>query len=399
MGSIAGMLVLWDGQDAAFWYRATTQEEAVRYESQEAVHGQYVLRLISPAKSLPSWVPPVYQTIPVEIGRALQGKKMSLGFWAWASEPVKINGPSLNTPVSSKTRALELTKTPQFFTIRMNMPEGRTRLWVNLASRLSGGPEATLYFDGFVLAEGKRPIDQPPETLSEDTLAGVWGGDPFENLLRNPSAETGWLRMRPIWDEQSTRLLPDDSRISMIMTTLLDIKDTQNYYRNFGEHLFRTFWAKFGWGHIALQGQKPYRALAIVTLIALIGMLAGVLRFWRSIPWDVVFVFALVSLLSWLATITRWIPFMTIAGIYAPSARHSYTVILPVMLALTFGWMQIITLLTWGGKAIWRRFRQDGDAQRFGSRLESVLIMGYVALLLLLDVSAFISIASFYHFI
>jgi hypothetical protein len=148
-------------------------------------------------------------------------------------------------------------------------------------------------------------------------------------------------------------------------------------------------------------GQKPYRLILLISLVAVAGAVVGVIRHWRRMPWDILIVFAVTALLLWMATITRWVPFMTQAAIYLPTARYTYPVILPIVLVLTYGSFQIITLLVRAGCWLRKKIKPawQGQDEKFSQTLEAGLIMLYVALLLLLDVYSFISIASFYNFI
>ncbi len=53
--------------------------------------------------------------------------------------------------------------------------------------------------------------------------------------------------------------------------------------------MFRTFWAKFGWGNVEIIGANSYMYLGFFTLLLCAGILIGLVRNRRKLTWNVVF--------------------------------------------------------------------------------------------------------------
>ena len=118
----------------------------------------------------------------------------------------------------------------------------------------------------------------------------------------------------------------------------------------------RTFWAKFGWGHVALMGQKPYRILGVVTLLGVIGGIIVLLKNWRKVSWEIVFLFGLTLLGVWGFSYVRGTIFIVLNP-YFPTARSAYPAIIPTMFLLVTGWWGIITTLgDWLRISEWGKF-------------------------------------------
>ena len=118
---------------------------------------------------------------------------------------------------------------------------------------------------------------------------------------------------------------------------------------------FRTFWAKFSWGQVALAGGRPYLILGIICLIGMLG--TGVVLIWarRKIPWGISIYLGLVVALSWVYTLVIGIVIRPlILPAFITSARYAYPAIVPTALILNTGWWGAGALL---GRLIARRRR------------------------------------------
>ena len=103
----------------------------------------------------------------------------------------------------------------------------------------------------------------------------------------------------------------------------------------------RTFWAKFGWGNVPLVGSKPYRILAVVTVLGIVGANWAVWRDRHVLQWEVFLLLFLAMFGIWITTIQRGIG--SIFGWYLiPVARYAYPAILPTVLVLNTGWLELI---------------------------------------------------------
>jgi hypothetical protein len=349
--------------DAALWYRDTSQDFPTRITSLEAPTGESAFRLeVQPGETNVELV----QIIPTEIAGQLSGKSMTLGAWIWASEPVEIQTPRLRIYNGKQLfgEAVRVTEEPQFFALHLT-PQGNTqRTWVLLAPgrdfEVPGAVE--IYYDGILLVDGIYPLDQIPQ-FDSDGASGVWGGVPFENLLRNASAESSWLYLRPWADKIGSQLFNDyqgQERFSLTIYSLIDMPSAGVYYKGVLLNLFRTFWAKFGWAHVPLLGHKPYAwVLLPLTLFACAGI--G-LVFWQhrrrlgKFPWDALFLLGLTILTIWGVTLLRGSTYL-LTKWYYPVARYAYPAIIPTVFVLSTGWLTLLkTVVGWLSLPGWIKY-------------------------------------------
>ncbi|MBN2549979.1 MAG: glycosyltransferase family 39 protein [Anaerolineales bacterium] len=385
--------------DALAWYRATSQGIPVRAQHEQAVSGNYILQLDLEAKVVPTWSPALYQPVPIEVAQGLAGKTVTLGVWMWASQPLTVNKPvSIRTSERLFNEKVDLGVEPEFYALQATIPAESFRIWVYLSPASPTVKKAWLYYDGLVLAEGEYALDMPPQFEDVNGERGVWGGQPFINLLRNASAEKPGPRLRPEIDNFATSILPDNTRPSYLLVSLLDMPGSSVHYKASAEQLFRTFWAKFGWGHIELIGTPvPYDILLVITCIALVACLYGLVRRRHSLSWEVVFCLMAVGLLTWAITLMRGISYIALPGFYIPVARHAYPVVILTMLVLCIGWLEMAYLI----KHIWIRVfkaRASSDALQPARRevLDQYLAAGFLVSFLLLDILSWLTIARYY---
>lgn len=342
-GALLPALVALAWGDATLWYRKTLQALPTRLSWPAAPLGEHAFRLQVTADDP---APQLVQFLPLESGRSLRGKTLTLGAWIWADHPARIESPALFVYDSQQrySQPIDLGTVPQFYAFTLAPAGNPYRSWVIVnAAPAAGSVPLEVYFDGLVLAEGQFPAATPPVFDSATGERGLWGGVPFENLLRNPSAESAWPYLRPWADQLGSRLFPDygQDRLSLAVYSLADYPATGWYYRYTVANLLRTFWAKFGWGQVPLPGAKPYRILAVVTLLATLGAVGYLGWGWLSRrqrwPWSTLLWLGLALVAVWGLTFVRgsnyifWRPFV-------PNARYAVAAILPTALALNAGW-------------------------------------------------------------
>ena len=342
---IGGLVAVLAWGDAALWYRNTFQEVPTRAIRPDAPDGDAALRvLLTPQNPAAS----AGQIIPPEQARPLSGGTYTLGFWVWASRPEVITAPQVRVLDGRQQfggEPLPVDETPRFFAFTFT-PQGNTAItWVELAP--GAGASATtpleIFYDGLVLTAGDHAAAPPPDAESQ-----TWGGTPYQNLLRNPSAERGWVYLRPWADALMTRLFADykgQRHFSFTLYTLLDWPSSGWYYRAVATILLRSFWARFGWGHVPLLAGpwlgKPYRLLAAVTLLGLGGV---PLALWQrrrrlaELPWGRLSVLAAATGLVWGMTLVRGATYVLVR-FFSPVARYAYPAIIPTMFFLTLGWL------------------------------------------------------------
>ena len=107
--------------------------------------------------------------------------------------------------------------------------------------------------------------------------------------------------------------------------------------------MLKTFWGKFAWGHVQLEGLAVYEILKWVSLMGVVGCL-GV--FWHKISQYQGSALALLglSLLGvWGMAVVRGTIYL-FNWPFIPGARYAYPVIGPTMGLLGYGWWSIMRL-------------------------------------------------------
>jgi len=241
-----------------------------------------------------------------------------------------------------------LTTQPQFFALQLGLPPASDRVWVYLEPGTPREAELRIYYDGMVLAAGQRPLDQPPDFSSPEGSAGEWGGQPFVNLLRNPSFERSSPRIIARLDDLASNFLPDRALPSQVLASIWDRPGSGYFYRIVSRHLFETFWARFGWGHIPLVWGWVYGLLAVVTLLGACGAAWGAWRLRQTLPWGAVAIGGVALLAAWALALVRGSVYLHLPFYYYPTARHAYPAILPLVLGLSFGWWEWLRRVKWG---------------------------------------------------
>jgi hypothetical protein len=385
-GVLLGILALFSWGDARLWYRDTTQKTPTRTSLPETPVGDTAFRLLSqPGDPIPKLI----QLIPPQKADLLSDKPVTMGAWIWASHPIQ--GQSLKLRIYDDnqhySQKISITEKPQFFALNFTPHSNTKRAWVILEPdrKLDLSEPIEVYFDGLILAIGSYPIDQAPQ-INSDGISGTWGDEPFENLLRNPSANHGWMYLRPWADHIISRFFSDyegQESFSLTIYSLADFQVTKGYYWEVILNIFRTFWAKFGWGHVPLVGSKPYAWFLLpMTILAVIGVGLGILqrrKQLRLLPWDAFFLLGLTMLIFWGLTFVRGSTYL-LTKPYVPVARYTYPAIIPTVLFLNVGWLSVLGFLEKNlGVPSWAKY-----AIHFG-------------LFMMLDIYALVSIIYFYE--
>jgi hypothetical protein len=388
--------VRWD--DPFAWYRNSSQPGGTRLKSPQAVVGGYVFDVDTAAVSTPRWSPEVFQNFPVEVGKGLAGKWVTFGYWIWSDQDLRVRSPMLKTTSQTVSENITLTGEPVFYAFQVLLPADTDRFWIYLSPQAPASSRAHIYYDGLVLVEGRRPVSEIPQFDQVDGSQGQWGDQSFRNLLRNGSAELVGPRLIPWVDNLGARFLPDRARPSLLLASLVDVQGSHDLYPATAGHLFRTFWARFGWGHVPLNGAKSYPVLFFITMLGLSGAMLGVFRAGRRLPWAVIVTLGLVVLPTVLLALTRGGAYLDVAGYYFPSARYIYPVILPLLLWFSCGWLEVFRLihLVWL-KAVCRQAVSWNSPlpDRPGLSL-SLPYAIYLFCLLGLDILSIISVAQYY---
>ena len=361
--------------DAALWYRFTHSDMPTRQRDQQAPLGSQVFKF-----SLIPQTPPLklIQIIPATIEGNLRGKPVTLGAWIWASRPSKVQTPILVDQNQSIFREVEVGTLPAFFSFSTKISPGSSKLNILLSPVKGAVKEAfTVYYDGIVLVEGKRPRDKHPDFDDSDGERGRWGKSSFVNVVRNGSAENAWPWIRNWADRFIGRFFP--GRPSIILSILLDPAAAKSYYQSTLIRVAQSFWARFGWGHVPLLGIYSYPVLGLLTLAGLVGAINAIVRHRKLLQWDLIFFFGVSLLFIWGSTIMRGSGSIVEGPYLIPVARYAYPAIIPTMLLLNLGWLELF----------YRINRIIKIPSAVGSAIFLILFLG-------LDVLSLLSIVKFY---
>jgi hypothetical protein len=378
-GVLAGSLLFFTRSDAKFWNRSGTQDLPLRCEGRACRAqplGEHALQL----QAEPGEPALVAQTLPSSISRQLLGKTVSIGAWIWADRPVSVTAPQLGGDWLQTGTPVNVDERPTFFAYTITLPANGAPLRLYLgAAGSSTSTAAVVYYDGIVVAEGVQPVDQPPHFDDRSGDRGVWGDRPFENAVRNGSAETPALSVRPSVNRIGERLLKESSP-SVIVASLQDLESFGDYYASSAHTIFRTFWARFGWGHVPLLYDRAYSVLLVVTAAGLAGAAWFIARCWRMLPLRACFWLGLALAGVWVAAITRGTTYaLFYQTSFIPVARYGFPAIVPTVLVLAAGWLESMRIISRGLKI---PFRWMAGA--------------YVTALVAFDVFAFASLIVFY---
>ena len=333
--------------DALLWIRMPNSLQAVptRILSSQAPVGRRALQIqVAPNEPITE----IYQLLPEDQVIALRGKPVTLGGWIWATQPLTTNAFTLYDGKRSFTKAFQIDTTPRFFALNFNMAADASHARVILVPGGPGSPDTnTIFYDGLTLVEGNRPLNVAPQFDDTKAQQGKWGGQVFSNLLRNASGETAGPGIR-LWPEKYKPNFLFTFSPELALGFLLDWHGAGWYYQETTQNLLQTFWAKFGWGHIPLSlpfiGQ-PYFLLIIFTVAGLGGTGIVVWRRRIVLPWNTLLFLGIALVGVWGQTILRGIHSLVYSWLFIPSARYAYPVIIPTILALNAGWLEIAYFL------------------------------------------------------
>jgi hypothetical protein len=372
---LVGILTIFAWGNPAEWYEQASTGISTRASKLEVPLGKSAFRF-SPDANSPD--PKLVQVLPPSSVDLLRGEQVTLGAWIWASETRTLRTPLLDDGSRRVFQDVTVGPSPTYFLLSARLSEDASRIKVIL-SPTDGevDKEFSVYYDGIALVKGDIPLANKSCSFSSDGGTIYWRGEAYTNYIRNPSAEHAWPWVRGWVDQRVAGLIP--GRPSQLFESVLDWKSSLWYFRAAFRQLFQTFWAKFGWAHVPLLGYKPYRMLGVFTLVSLIGLVPGLWRKRRFISWEILFFFACVLVLVWGFALMRGSSSIVEGSTLIPSARYAYPAIIPTVLILTFGWVEIL-------KTIRKWFNLPMYVQN----------LVYFGLWLTLDLISIISIVKFY---
>ena len=377
-----GLLAVFSWGDAGLWYRHTFQNAPTRIANAQAPLGRYVFQLdISQDKSNLLIIQPLPQ---VTLGD-LRNEPVTFGAWIWSSQQmqaeIQLSCDCGGLP-QFFSREVQAGTEPRFYAFTLTIPSNARHISAVLTPpEKSEVTHGTLFYDGLILVKGERVTQDSPIFTDIDGKGGSWAGSPFTNLLRNSSAEQAGPGIQSWANKLIKKVLPPYPAFfpSDITDSMLDWKGAGWYYWATGSLVFRTFWAKFGWGSAPLLGYKPYRILAVVTLFGLAGAAWLVWRRRRGLSWAALFLLGLALSGVWIQTIVRGVGSL-FGWTFIPAARNAYPVIIPTVLVLCAGWLEVLGIL-----------------ERWFRKVDKIQITIYLLFFAVLDALSIFSVLHYYY--
>jgi hypothetical protein len=338
---LVALLTLTPGEPA-YWYRwgRTTLSAAPRETQAAAPFGAQALRL--EGVGTPNFEGFSNPLAPSDLPQVAD-RRVTVGAWVWASRPVRAWGPGVifnngARDLSSAAPEIALSTTPTFVAMVFDVPQRVSSLQYMAWAVTPGDAEpAVIYYDGAVMALGERPLDTPPVFDTPAAAAGEWGGERFENLVRNPTIEQGWLRVRPEVDALTAYYIRRSP--SQIVASLLDPERTGPIMADAGIWLAFASFGTFAWSQVFLDGvvwQYLFPLLLVALLPGPIAWLAWGPRRRRQPLTAAVLFLALGGLAVWGVVVLRILPALAVSP--PPFARYAFPAIAPTMIGLMGGW-------------------------------------------------------------
>jgi hypothetical protein len=327
-------VISWSYTSPAAFYSPSNRSLPVRASIPEAPAGRHVFTNNSGPHNF-------YQALGTSASNLLAGESVTLGMWAWSSEPVVIDYPQLRANGSDIIQGgrINLSTQPTFYSFTGYVPPDAS--WLVLSVSPGVNPKSQkIYFDCLVLARGEYSPEIIPSPYDPNCSRINWGEHLVENKIRNASAERAW----PVLRENIAGVM--DRRFSFSISNLWGVIDPQAtwyYFYETSAHLFRTFWGKFGWGNVSLLGQKPYRIFLVLTILGISGWMLAVRKDRPRLNYPIILFLVLAALFQIFMALFRaggnWYNY-----IFTPTARYAYPSLFPIAVVLVIGWWNLIHL-------------------------------------------------------
>jgi len=371
---ILGVLALVEYGFPRNWYQENTSSAPGYIVNKNASMGKRVLAFKYSPDSSPNRIS---QLIPVDHFDPSQESTYTIGAWIWADRSTTVNTPTLHIADDDLTRQVEVSTEPQFFSFSESIPPGSRPYKISIFSgALEGSQEISVYYDGIILVngdfEGVTPVFG---NLSGESIE--LGGSLLQNIVRNASIEIPGITLRRQAGEQMAKILPGDPQL--ILGLIQDPAPLISYYQVTTKVLFHTFWARFGWGNVTLLGYRPYTILGIFTLVGLLGAVIAFIRKRREINWELVFFLGISMVVIWGAALLRGVTSYIGGGYFFPVARYAYPAVIPTMLVLNIGWLEITSWV-----------------ERYRRIPRNYQLAGVILIFILLDLLSLYTIFSYY---
>ncbi|MGE5072934.1 MAG: hypothetical protein ACM3MF_05860 [Anaerolineae bacterium] len=356
---LAAGILQWGSPRA--WYPGTPGNGVARTAVEGGPAGTYAFQLDD---SQPGGTSELTQVMSPDSLRALRGKPATLGAWIWADQVTQA-GPLfvsfvthdgvVNSPLAS---SVDVTASPSFHAVTFDVPVDAVYATVHVQQVSHGLSGDRVFFDGIVLVPGGFSTGAPGFTDATGTQ-GRWDGQPFTNLVRNPSAEEGSFQIRQSIDRRTSGFLAKAGiNLPAALTLIQDWQGNAWYYQGALATLFRTFWASLAGDKAVIRGSLFNILLILLTVAGLVGSLVRLWTRRRTVRWDLVGFLGIAFVIPWLVALARASSDLMVRGeaLY-PWARYAYPAILPSAVLLCAGWLEWLDRSS-GGKERSAWFKQ-----------------------------------------
>ncbi len=384
--ALAGLLFIFRWGDAASWYLYAPQIQPSRIETALSPVGKDAFQLFATDGGnsyIAQWFTPT-QT------HSLWNKTVTLGAWMWADQPTQAYTPILlfntarNGNIYSPAKTVNLTTSPLFFSTTILIPNDTERMTLYLQPALQQGVSVAYYYDGVTLLVGEITTGEPYFT---DAFAsrGTWAGQPFENLVRNASAEGARFRINPVISLKVFSYLNPDpfpkESLDVFIASLQDRQGAGWYYYDMLTTQLRTFWGSLARDKVGLLGYSlTYRFLGLISLLSLPGLLAFTWHKRKVLPWVALFIMGVDLAGIWGLVMIRGGGTLHYPDPVFTWARYAFPAIIPTSLLLCVGWLEGLGLLG-------RLFHISTSVQH----------IAFLAFMLGLDIFALVSLAYYFY--
>jgi len=330
-GILVGIFLTFTSGEVAYWYQSGFQDKPTRIATSQAPFGSHAFQIDNTGGGRTVIL---VQLIPNNQVESMRGNPVTLGYWIWANRPLSLRAVSMKDDQQTYSGSVDVTEVPTFHAFAAVITPDTQHLQIII--RAPNKPGYVLFLDGLVLLNGDLTQSGTPVLSDIRSMSGTWGGIPFENPIRNASAEEGWLRLRAPIQRWLSKLAPIQPNI--IVGSLADWQHSDWYYLATIKHLFRTFWGDFGWGQIPLP-RNTYILLGALTILGLLGSLIRLGRNRKNMPWNILILSLMIIAWIWVAALVRGVQSI-ISTVFIPSARYAFPVIIPTIYVLYAGWAE-----------------------------------------------------------
>ncbi len=286
-----------------------------------------------------------YQVLDKDIltsSTRMTDRQVTLGVWVWSNQPLEALSPTLLfdwKAILSAGEKITYSTKPTFFAVQMEIPETYNAPLLRVFTRLvPAGVE--LYWDCFVLVPGARNLQSMPQTR-ENCSQVEWDGYRGENLIRNPSAERGWLSFRA----EAADFVSNSFHLQATdFWSVFDPTTSRLYFKDAAQFLFRTFWGRFNWGTLPLVGNNPYLLFTVLSGLALIGNGVAFWRYRKIADWSLVLYMLLLFLVDLVYTLFRFAEGWYNYYLLLPQSRYLHPVIVATAFFICLGWYALLAV-------------------------------------------------------